>query len=144
MTMTFETAIAIGSTLGFIATSAAALFERMRSGKRDRADTLTQSLIADRDAWKSLHEAAAAELAAYRETAHRIQNEANARVLQLTEDNAKLNAATDIRPVLAHQAEQNEINTKILSALDTILDHLRTLKPCKVKPASKQPKKKTP
>lgn len=140
--MTLETAIAIGSSLGFIIAGVAACYERFRSRKREdavakREDAVAtaNALVSDRDAWKSLYAAGMTEIAAYREKAHAIQGEANAKILSLTEENAKLKGATDLTPVLQHQTQQNEINTKILSSLDMIMDHLRSLRPCTKKKA---------
>lgn len=99
-------------------------------------DDLIKSITADRDSWKSISEAQRIELAQYRDACHLQANDANKKILALTEESAKLRASTDITPLLKHTDEQSQINVKILSTLDMIVSHLKRL-------TSKQRKKLT-
>jgi hypothetical protein len=73
------------------------------------------------EAWKSHYQAAHLELNKYREEQHTRNDESNAKILSLTDENAQLRAKTDLSPVMKLMQdffkEQTAINEKILAAL---------------------------
>jgi hypothetical protein len=111
-----------------IASAVAAVYERFVNRRKDASKELVSVLSAERDTWKSMSEAKDAEFKAYRDAAHAAADQAHTQVVKLTEEVATLRTRTDITPLLQHQEEQNQINVKMLTALDEILSHLRSFK----------------
>lgn len=114
-------------------------FERWRNLRRNdnqrveqAKDELIKVLEADRDTWKARYETEREEYISHRKATHDHNNEANARLIKLTDENASLKAKTDITPLLAHQEEQTKINaevmrtlSKVTATLDLIMHHLK-------------------
>ena len=144
--MNTETVIAICGCLGTVTAGAMAYYERFHNRRDDdirklasAKDELVQVLTAESAAYKAASERVGSEFHAYRENAHRQNGESQATILRLTEDNARLKAATDISPLLKHQQEQSEINAKILQGLDLIITRLPHLKQARPKSTRKKP-----
>lgn len=75
-------------------------------------------------AWESHYKASHVELNKYRDEQHVRNDEANARIVRLTSENAELRGKTDLSPVMELMKgffqEQTAINAKILAALTNL------------------------
>lgn len=119
-------------------TTAAAVYERIRNGNKDRAHEVLAVLTTERDAWKSMAETSKTELSNYREETHTKTDKVNTKLLELTKENAELKASTNLTPVLEFTKEQSQINVKVLTSLDLILSRLQTIEDkAKTKPKLK-------
>lgn len=76
-----------------------------------------QVLESMRDAWKAKFEAEHEDYKAYRDYTHLQINQANNKILQVTEENSQLRIKTDMAPVL-------EALTKITTILNAIIEKL--------------------
>jgi hypothetical protein len=130
--MQIDTAITFGGYLGMMLAGAAACYERVRNARLNsnreisRAkDELVRVLTEDRDAWKDRCTTEREEFAAYRVKSHDNANDAQARIIKLTEELGTLRAKTDITPLLKNQEEQSRINAKLLEGLEAIIRHLK-------------------
>lgn len=91
-------------------------------------------LKASADGWKARYEAEHIEITKYRDETHARNDENNARILELTNQNSSLKSKTDLSPVLAFQKEQAAVNSKVVQALNAIIRHLRPRKAKTSKP----------
>ena len=120
---------------------AAACYERFRNRKKDELeevakakdevakakDDLNAALTKEMEAWKAKSERLHDEFHHYRVNAHQQAGEAQAAMLKLNAEVARLQHATDLTPLLKHQEEQTQINAKIMKSLDMIMQHLAQL-----------------
>lgn len=83
--------------------------EKLESTKKE----YTQNLEASKEMWKEKHELEHKEYKDYRDHTHIQINEANAKILTLTDENASLRVKTDMTPVLLALEKM----TKILNAM---------------------------
>ena len=152
--ITGEQIITWAGYVGMAAAAVVVCWQQYRSGRSTQTasvmaakDETIKAATQDRDAWKSMLDAKEKELADYRAHTHSHADVINQKLLALTEENASLKARTDLAPVLKNQAQQNEINEKVLLGLDLILKDIRKLgrrqgsKKIKVKPPAAAPKK---
>lgn len=125
--------ITVGGYVGMGIAAIAAAYERMRSqralegaGVNKAKDELADVLRAEIDAQKQRYETEHMEYVAYRERTHAHNNEINAQILRLSNENTNLQSKTDITPFLVFTKEQSEINLKVLEGLNKILERLST------------------
>lgn len=115
--------LTIGGAAGTVFGALWAAFERSRNAKA--ADALRiangkDEIIRVKDQIIDAKEQEHKEYLRYREEHHKALNEANAKILLLTEDVASLRARTDISPIIENQRLQGEVTLKILTALEKL------------------------
>lgn len=144
--------IAMG--IGFALSTAAAAFERFKSSKagdRERK-ALEQKALADQqhsvneqilkardeltklerdraDAFKVKSEDEHAEFLAYQKYVHGQNETTNAKMLRLTEENARLSNLTDLSPIVSTQKEMMALVVKQGEIMDALMRSVKALLP---------------
>ena len=77
--------------------------------------------------WKALAEKIRQELADYREWVHTKTQKDNQAILNLTEENARLRAQTDLTPLLEHMKRYDANAEKVAATLDGLVEVIRQL-----------------
>ena len=75
-------------------------------------------------AWKTRYEGEHSEYVDYRAASHTKAQDMQARLLELTAENAELRSKTDLTPVIQFHQDQGQINLKVVETLDKILERL--------------------
>jgi hypothetical protein len=127
----FEIALVIGGAIASIISGRLWLEAQKHRSVAEAKDEIIGLLTNSVDAWKSRYEAEHVEHNDYRKRQHDHNNETNARMLQLAEENSGLKAKTDLSPMMETLAtfiegqnrfmkDLTEINGRILSALTNL------------------------
>lgn len=99
--------------------------EKLANERMERAQgELVEVMKLEAQAWKNRYEGEHQEFTEYRQKAHDKANADNARILELTAENADLHSKTDLTPVISFQNDQSRINAKVIETLDKILTRL--------------------
>lgn len=115
---------------------------RLKHGVAHEETELYHVIKESRDEYRIRADNFKKELDNYRETAHTAANTANAQILTLTAENARLSNQTDLTPIIKFIQEQTKINTKVLETLDAIMSRIEKLQPAKKIIAELQKKKR--
>ena len=120
-----ETLIVISGAVGAAIAGRFYIQAQKHQATAEAKDEIINLLTASANGWKARYESEHVEITNYRAEVHTRNDENNARILELTNQNSSLKSKTDLSPVLAFQKEQSTVNSKVVEALNIIIKHLR-------------------
>lgn len=121
-----QTGATIGSTLAAVILGAWGFIQQQKAKSADKVSRedvnksnldLAESYRQRADDWKERYEVEHKESQDYRKYVHDKAREDQANVLRLTEENAKLNARTDLTPLIEHMKRQSDTNDAVAKSL---------------------------